>query len=422
MNATLVTVTPVPLLNAAESRRANPAPGSKKPRPPLLEPVTDTTRPVCPGATVAGDTDGDRRGRRGKQTREPHRVRAGSVHVLLQGPERLVVVGIDARIGVVAPPLHGIGRRLHVVGGPLVVAEGDGRVHRSGGIGGEPAGEGRVHRGCGPGARHPERHMALSVGHDRGHPVVQRIRSGAVEDGARLRDRRRRPEVLELVPPHAVAAAAGRGGARRVDLHVMSGPQAAVADDALQQAIVDAVEGQRAVGVRDGDGESGRRHVHGDVAREARGPRRVGHAAQLQHAELGIVDADDVALVRVGVDVVHPLRRVDAVARAAGQHAVELRHGYLRARCQRRFVEHVDRGGIEGQRTRRTGTAELVGANVERVFIEAERRIVAQARRRAAHAAERARVHPVRRWPRWCRRRSWRRCSPRRGSDSGWRW
>ena len=53
---TLVTVTPVPLNDAAR-RRGTLAPGSKKPRPPVAVPVTVTATPVSPGATLVGVTD-----------------------------------------------------------------------------------------------------------------------------------------------------------------------------------------------------------------------------------------------------------------------------------------------------------------------------------------------------------------------------
>ncbi len=52
-----MTVTPLPLNDAAR-RRGKPAPGSKKPRPPVAaDPVTVTATPVCPGATLVGVTD-----------------------------------------------------------------------------------------------------------------------------------------------------------------------------------------------------------------------------------------------------------------------------------------------------------------------------------------------------------------------------
>ena len=55
LTATLVTVTPVPLNDAAR-RRGKLAPGSKKPRPPVAAPVMVTVTPVAPWVTLVGAT------------------------------------------------------------------------------------------------------------------------------------------------------------------------------------------------------------------------------------------------------------------------------------------------------------------------------------------------------------------------------
>ena len=246
--------------------------------------------------------------------------------------------------------------------------------------------------------------MPLPIRHDGAHEVAERRGGGAVEHGARLHDRWRGAEVAEFVPPHAVASAAARGGAGGVHLNLMGGPQPAVADDGLQQSVVEAIERvgrnsridlptkMRNVG-RDGSC----RHVHDDVAREAGRCRGIRDAAHDERAEARVVHADEVALVGVPVEVVYALRRVDPATRAVGQSAIKLRHRQ-RASRKRRLVQHVERRRVERERVC-AGAAELVDTDVERILVETQRGIVAQAGGGAAHAALRAGVGPLKERP-----------------------
>ena len=173
----------------------------------------------------------------------------------------------------------------------------------------------------------------------------------------------------------------------------MRRPQASIADHGLEQPVVESVERQRTARMRDVQGEPRRRHRDRDVAGQARRAAGIRHPPDHEETERRVVDADEVALVGAAVEVVHALRRVRAGAAPTWQHAIELRYDEA-ASHERRLVDHVGRGGVEVQRVER-GAAELVHADVERVLVHAERRVVAETRRRAAHAALRAGVGPL---------------------------
>ena len=119
----------------------------------------------------------------------------------------------------------------------------------------------------------------------------------------------------------------------------------------------------------DGDGEGGGADGNGDVRGEDRHPARSAHATHDQPAEGSVADADEIALVRRGVVVVHAARRVRSVC---GDKAAERRRDDRPAAQDRALAD--DEGCEVVKEAERC--IEHVPADIERVGVDAERRVV----------------------------------------------
>ena len=249
---------------------------------------------------------------------------------------------------------------------------------------------------AGTGARQSHRRVTLAVHIDGTHPVRQRLRSG-VEHGARLAHDGRRcqgggAEVLQLVPAGGRARGRGTGHPGGVDADAVAGPQPPLTNHGLQQAIVQPIQPLGDTRLGDVHGILGGRDRDGDVGRQRRRAARIADPAHLEQAEHGAIHADEVAGVGARVHVVDALRRERAGRIGRRHQAVKLEHH--EAARQRRLPDHIRRGGIERHRVEVAAT-ELIDADVQGVFVNAERRIVAEAARRARHPPGGAGIDPL---------------------------
>ena len=127
----------------------------------------------------------------------------------------------------------------------------------------------------------------------------------------------------------------------------------------------------------------------GDIAGKGRRGSRIGDAAQLQLGWRGIVHADDPAFGRRRVKVIHALRRVRAgrdrwpAAVGAGDQSAKGGDDNRTAGEQGAFP-HDKRGGVH----ERSGRAENIHADVKRVGVNAERRIIGKSTRVARRRNE----------------------------------
>ena len=157
----------------------------------------------------------------------------------------------------------------------------------------------------------------------------------------------------------------------------MRGPQAPVSHVRGKEPIVERVElaihTGRVAEMGHGVGIRGRVHRDGNVAGHRRRAAGCAHTANHQRAERRVIDADEIALRRRGIEVVDALRRVGPGAGSAARQVQEVRHHNRSCAKHRALAHDVPVGmtiGLQAERRK------YVAADVQRVGVDAQRAVI----------------------------------------------
>ena len=338
-----------------------------------------------------GDDAGGCGGRVDQHARRLEAVGVGGVDKLLERPDGRAVAGVHDGLGVTAPAAAGRGPGI----GGRIVGRGRQRhqrrrAQRARGVGGEAIGHAGVDELVRARRAEADHGAPQRGGRDRGVPVVALVhaaRRGRRVQRPRLDDGGGGVERRDLIPAHAVARVSRRPGLGDAD---------GVRDPGVPRCQVDTAEpiiDRRQVTVRSAgvalvaDGNRERGGGHGD--RDVRGDRRsragIADPPQHQVAQRRVVDAEEIPGRRGPVVVVHALRRVGAGAGDAAGQIVEGGDQRRGAGEHGGLADHPRRAPAE----RGAGGAELVGADIERRGVDAERRRVGGAVARQEVVVER---------------------------------
>ena len=321
------------------------------------------------GGNTRRIAQGWRRGRRSEELRGAHAVAVVGVAEFLERPHRHVVLGIEAGVGIVAPPLDGA-RALRRVGRPAIGVK-RGRLHRAQRIGGEAAAGGGVWVLAGTCGREAHRHVALAGNQNRRDCEKPRVRRRGIEDRPRLHHARRAGQILQFIP--ARRGARGRSsGAGAVHADVVGRPQPAIANVRREEPVIQRVKRRGRAQLRPGQRIRRRGHGDAEISRDRGRAAGIAHAADMELPKIETRHADEIALRGRRIVIVHALRS-EWTVHARRQQIAKRRH-HDRPRAEDRTFPHDEcRAPAE-----RTGRRKHVVADVERVVVDAERRVVGE--------------------------------------------